>query len=290
MPKRSFLLLLLVLLGLASLASAQTSPHRPWPELYKEWKNAREAHNAITNDEVNIEARIRANELKLEELRAAEEALRPDDPKRAAAHKALHEKVIELGIGEDKVALAKLMKKETEARVVAIQSGTAALRAIDEFLSVPRVSTDERRPQILEARRVALELGTELDSFEQQVGAFPVPGKLPVPPRDTTPTRLASLIALYRDDAMNAEQVAAIFSGQATRKVAERDRLVKFKDEAATVDVLNERLKVVNARLNSFDACRAAWSGRAAEDRKQILELEQMKAEAEERLSRGKGG
>jgi hypothetical protein len=102
------------------------------------------------------------------------------------------------------------------------------------------------------------------------------------------------MIALYTEDATNAERVAAIFSSQADRKLAERDRLVKFKDGTATVegpvDRLTERLKVVNERLGSFNACRKAWSECAEEDRKQILELQQQKAEAEERLSRGKGG
>ena len=288
MPKRS-LLLLLVLLGLANLASAQTPPRKPWPELYKEWLNARKEHNDVTNEEVAIEKRIRANELKVAPRRAAAEALPLTDPKRAAAWEAVHEMVRDLGIGEDKVKLALLQKQETVARTTAISSGTAALRGIDDYLARERPSSDMLRPQqIAEAQKTALELGKELDSFEQQENAFP--GEKLEAPRGSTPARLASFIALYQAEATTADEIAANLSDQAARKVAERNRLMKFQDGPARVEGLSERLKVVNERLDSFDACRKAWSGRAEEDRKQILDLQQQKAEAEERLSRGKGG
>jgi hypothetical protein len=282
------LLLVLVLLGLASAQTPQR--FKPWPELYKEWVNARKAHNDITNEEVAIEKRIRANELKVAPLRAEEDALQPNDPRRAEIHKRLHEAVNDLKIGEDKVALALVMKKETEARTTAIQSGTAALRGIDDYLARERPSSDMRRQEkIAEAQKIALELGRELDAFEQQENAFPSE-KLDVPPRGSTPTRLASFIALYTADASNAEDVAAIFSAQADRKIAERDRLMKFQEGAATVEGLSERLKVVSERLESVKAGCKAWSERAKDDRKQILELQQQKAETEERLSRDKGG
>jgi len=283
--------LVLVFVGLAGLARGQEEgPIRGrWKELFNEWKDAKANHTDTMTEIVRVQTRLGRSEQEVAPLYAEEEQLRKtceaNDPRLSRARLAIAEKVNKLSMGEDRALLTQLTQQAIMTRAAAIASGTAALHAVLGYLErMEEAKGLAREAQVAEARSDMLALNKELDKLESDED--PPVRKFVALAAPNTPRRIGELMALYDQDARNAERVAAVLSERAAQKRVEKDHLVKLIDRAAKVEGLEERLKVANARLERLEAARSEATKHAEDERLEISKLKAQKAQLEHGMTK----
>ncbi len=288
----------LVVLVVASAALADDSTTVPsgrpaWTEPYATYQKCDSEHGHTTSDILAVNRVLYEAENKLGPLRAVEAYLASTcpagDPRIAEAHKAVHERVIQLKVPEHRNRLAELTKKELETREATIAAGKVAQQALDDFFG--RVANwreelkKEREKQIADARETWLALVRNLDRLENQ-GNTLTPPFTPLAAIPNSLRLIADYLNIYENEAKRSEELAATLLDRVKVKRAERDKLLKRRQDGFKMEHLEELIKRLDARVDEIDAARQAAAKRADDIRQEITRFQKRKAELEADLNK----